>query len=105
MLSLLLENTTQDLVMLVYLHIPTMTTVSLNLGTTNRHNSLLEDALYACALSCLVMSDSLRPQDCSSPRRTLGDKLFILVIVHNYEYMCSVISQKVKLLDQNMCMF
>ena len=75
--------------MLVYLHIPTMRTVSLNLGTANRHNSLLQDALYACVLSCLVMSDSLRPHDCSSPRRTLGDKLFILVIVHMS--MCSII--------------
>ena len=94
MLSLLLENTTKDLVMLVYLHIPRMITTSPNLGTINRHNSLLQDALYARVLSCLVLPDSLRPHDCSLPSRTLCDKLFIRVTVH--DYMCSVISQKVK---------
>lgn len=61
MLSLLLENTTKDLVMLVYLHIPRMVTMSPNLGTINRHNSLLQDALYACVLSCLVLSDFATP--------------------------------------------
>ena len=67
--------------MLVYLHIPRMITMSLNLGTININNSLLQDALHACVLSCLVMSDSLQPHDCSSPSRTLCDKPFMSLYI------------------------